>query len=892
MTTHVYTGEYVFSSNITSGTWTITPEIPDGLHFSGKHVWSGTPLASLPRQQFNLTVTTSGGSRTFLFFVEVNDCKEKFYLIRHAHSTLSADIFLRRGDVVIDNASVMLTSDDRWFCLSPGELTLFVNCTQSYGTCVINYSSDNNITFVNMILPAKTTKEITFSMIAREAPTMTIKPSELVLHEDQSVTLDVLFTDIYSIPLFEPALPSFMTYDRYLNTLKISSAVKGQYLITATVSNELGSGSSRLQLYVDKCSEDKQLLRFYVAKSGVDLVSIQDMDEQPIEVFNITTSHFRKSLCVIPGSYQITLHSKPETASFSADSKTDLLLLEEEEDIAYESFPTVLKQSSQVERFMVGDLIPLKSTMRFLSAASVDRRWTAVLFNDKRWEEKRAGEWGSFDPTHRTVFFRSRFTVSQPSKYALLLLEMHLRNHAEVYLNGQLIRTYSQLVEEPGQNSTSTRMIASTSCLQKGTNILAIKLQARFSSESSLGWMAMEEEEEIIQFDLRLHLSTSMCLRPDIHGVAFDDQKDPDPSYPPSQAFGDNYSWWKGKQLPVNLHFLPDNDLFMQPSFMRIATSSYEDSTPTSFRVYGQVIDHSSNHSIVVEEEEIGAVNQASFLFKRDYELVPLQASKPFNGFRIEFLDTYNHTIVRAGYIVFFPCQDAMCPKRLGWETTRVGSTTAGRCPFGTYGQNHRTCSREDVEPAWEEDRSMCLAKHSEKGFAFVDTGFHLEWVRDTMMESVGKKAKEFVVSSLTVWEDQISFPYIVMHEKDTVSLDIIMRFTVEHDIGSYVHRKMNLFKGNFTDKMRAYLQNVQTGADIQLTSDPVLRVPIPWTTIITILVTLVSVIAAFVLGIVCMYIYTRAGDGSGSNASKRKQLQSRRNGGKSKPGSLLDDME
>ena len=138
----------------------------------------------------------------------------------------------------------MLTSDDRWFCLSPGELTLFVNCTQSYGTCIINYSSDNNMTFVNVILPPKTTKEITFSMIAREAPTITVKPSELVLHEDQSVTLNVLFTDIYSIPLFEPALPSFMTYDRYLNTLKISSAVKGQYFITATVSNELGSGSS------------------------------------------------------------------------------------------------------------------------------------------------------------------------------------------------------------------------------------------------------------------------------------------------------------------------------------------------------------------------------------------------------------------------------------------------------------------------------------------------------------------------------------------------------------------------------------------------------------------------------------------------------------------------
>ena len=879
LTTHVESGDYVFSSNTTSIDWEISPKLPEGLWLSNKHVLSGAVDVPVPRQQYNITVSNSAGSSSFLFYIEVNDCKEGFYVIRHVHETSTGQLILRRGEEVIDDVKMKISLADKWFCLPMGELTVFVNCTVSYGKCTVDLSSDRNVTFLNLVVPLQTEKETTFSLASKEAPTVAIDKPESILYFEQSATINFAYTDIYELPVFEPVLPSFITYDRYFHYAKVSNAPVGQYFFTVTVRNDRGSNSAAFQVFVDTCPDGKELLRFSISTRSISEATIYDLGGQERGFLNITSSYFRQNLCLPPAEYTISLKSYPLVPN------PEPLHLFDTNKFVYESFPTDFTEAYKVERFVVGDHISLGSPMRFLSAASVNGKWTTASFNDHKWEEKKAGEWGVFDASHYTAFFRARFSVSDPAKYALLLLEMHLRNSAEVYLNGQLIRTYSQTVEGAGQNVTLSRMISATTFLVKGTNVLAIKLHARFSPSSSSPSSSMDDDEPIL-FDLRVHLTTTMCLTPQIDGLAMDDQANPDPSYPPSQAFGDHYSWWKGKQLPVNLRYFPENDFFIQPAQMRIATSSYDDGIPYSFRVYGQLVDHFLNHSVILEEE-IGFVHRPSFLFKRDYELVPLRSSRPYNGFRVEFLDASNHTIVRAGYMAFFPCQDAECPKRLGWASTRVGSTTTGRCPFGTYGRNHRQCVREDVEPAWKEDRRMCLAKHSEKGFAFIDTGLHMEWVRDTMMDKVGKKATEIVVASLTVWEDQVSFPYIVMHEKETVSVDVVMRFTVEYDIGDYVYRKMELFKGNFTEKMRVYLQNIQTGADIYISSDPVLRVPIPWGTIITIIVVILSVLGAFVLGIACMYIYSR----SGSKQSERKQLSHVRHG-KKKEESLLDNAE
>lgn len=68
-----------------------------------------------------------------------------------------------------------------------------------------------------------------------------------------------------------------------------------------------------------------------------------------------------------------------------------------------------------------------------------------------------------------------------------------------------------------------------------------------------------------------------------------------------------------------------------------------------------------------------------------------------------------------------------MCKRAIGRKAMIVGGKVPKRCPFDTYGQKYLVCGRDDVESSWIKDKAMCLKKHSPKGVAFIDTGYHFD---------------------------------------------------------------------------------------------------------------------------------------------------------------------
>ena len=142
-----------------------------------------------------------------------------------------------------------------------------------------------------------------------------------------------------------------------------------------------------------------------------------------------------------------------------------------------------------------------------------------------------------------------------------------------------------------------------------------------------------------------------------------------------------------------------------------------------------------------------------------DLRLTP---KRPYNAFRIQFLDSSNSTAIAASGIAFKVCQDSMCKRAIGRKAMIVGGKVPKRCPFDTYGQKYLVCGRDDVAPAWIKDKAMCLKKYSPKGVAFIDTGYHFEGMRVEKIENNERVSQREIPEHLTVWKDQITFPMLL----------------------------------------------------------------------------------------------------------------------------------
>ena len=144
----VQSGDYTFDAGSLNGQWRITPELPTGFYFSqNEHKMSGVPSKQLPRTQYSVTLTTSTTTLSMTFFLEVTDCKEGFYMIRHVDYTMTGHVRIVRGNEVLEDADVSRQTADRRFCFSRGEVKATFSCiTSSSSFCSFTLYSTEDVT--------------------------------------------------------------------------------------------------------------------------------------------------------------------------------------------------------------------------------------------------------------------------------------------------------------------------------------------------------------------------------------------------------------------------------------------------------------------------------------------------------------------------------------------------------------------------------------------------------------------------------------------------------------------------------------------------------------------------------------------------------------------------
>ena len=825
--------EYTLSTETESGDWSFDPELPEEIYFSSvTRTLQGAMQRLFERKEYTVTLRNSEGETSLTFYIESTECKEEFLLVRSIADAGEGNSTVTWNGKVLESIHFKYGADSRYFCVPRGELTWSYNCTASPSKCFGVIRSTQNTTFLSMHVDVGTTKTETTSMVAKEPPTLSADKTELMLMKQERFQVQMTVPGIHNNVEFSPALPSAVGFDQKRLILSGYFENDGFYAFTVTVSNAAGSSSVQLHFRANVC-ESGYDVRFY-REFGM-LPSLQILSGDSV-VVDYKGNDENVLFCLEAGEYYLAMRNDSSSAVWSfpvyrVDSK----------DRVMEIFKKVTTEEVQKERFVVGDAVARGSPFKETVAAELEASWMTEKYKDKDWKESVAGQWGRFNDDSKKAYFRRQFSVSDPLRYSLFAMEVELEDSAIVYLNGAQLRRF----DESSLRGVSSLMAPAT--LLKKKNQLAVVVIPQSAAPHD------------IVFDARLFLITTQCLTSAAEGDASDDQEQPDPSHPASLAFADSNDYWLSSKLPVNLSYRLREDAYLMPTVMTMKETE-TGILPTEFSVFGQVVEGKKT----VVEEEIGNVKSATFLAKTSRDELRLAPKRPYNAFRIQFLDSSNHTAVAASGITFKMCQDAMCKRAIGRKATVVGGRVSKRCPFGSYGEKYLVCGRDDVKPAWIKDESMCLKKHSPKGIAFIDTGFHFDGLRAEKIDVVERVSQMEIPEHLTVWNDQISIPYAVEKEGDTVSVDSIVRFTVEEEIGRYVTKKMTSYADVYASYLRQRLGESIGVDNATVSSLPRLYLPIAWSSIVMSIVVFLVVILAFLCGLYCMYYHFRPKSHSG----------------------------
>ena len=852
MTMYIDSVTYTFESDLPDGDWTIYPDPPKGVSFSmAKRTWSGSPSVLMPQTQFNVTVFSRKTNETVsrLFNVESVFCKEGFYIIRHIDYTSKASFTLQQGDTVLESIDVTYRVNDRYFCIPLQPVNMTFNCESSSATyCLATLVSTDNITYATLTPAYGASSQSVFSMKAESVPTITVNERELIITRGEFIRVPITVTDVHHFIEFSPSLPSDFKYDHKNHVILGIAGVKASYHFTVTASNEKGSAGKPLAIYIDECPAGEELVAFSrMSISTMADMRVEDFAGNQLLLVHSTGMTFRKNGCFPAGEYVAVMLKT--VGSDTWDAPINLL---DPQGVKLEEFQKTESGEFQRERFMVGDAIPRGSSMKYLVTEKVGKKWNTAKFKDNGWSEGSAGKWGSL-MEGKSAYFRKAFQVSRGDAYSLIQIAVTAAEKTVIFLNAQEVATVSETTEEP--------MIISIPAvyLVDGWNVLAAQQSLRGESLGS------PIAFSTIVFDVSLHLSTSRCLSPNFRGEVTADTAE-DKSHPPADAFGTT-NYWR-TSLPATVTLVSRPERYLMPRTMSFAKAPSTDSTPTELRVVGLVMDHRSN---ATREEEIAHVRSPFFLHKRSSETILLQPTRPYNGFRVQFVDSMNHTAMAVNGIAFTSCQMQSCKRKWGQKALVVGQEAFKTCPLGYYGVKRVICGREDVTPQWKEDLGMCLRKYATKGAAFIDTRIRVTDVREDSLQPMRLAAKSAATSLLMVQEDQISFPYAMTFEEDTVGFEFIMRFTVEQEIGDYVEKKMVAVKDSFMEELRETAKMRVSYASIDMIGEPVLREPVKWLVIYVAIGVVLALVVAFAAGFFSHSLYIRS---KSTDSSHRKQLK------------------
>ena len=774
--------------------WLITPSN------MGVTVWKSGVLRIktddlLPKTTFTITAKTEEGDATLPFDIEVTGCEYGSFTALEVSNGGLPILLYRESELVYNGTIVSKT----YLCIP--------HATYRYTTSTIMYSiyfdvSDEEGTqyHVNYI-PQRGSGEGSFSIDPTLSPSFEFPSFISVLPNVEKRVLVPIHGGVSNVSVV-PHLP--FVFKRYVLTVSESTEGVTTYTITATHGDR--QVSTTLTVYCGSCPQDTALIT----------VSLEDTTNSYVlpKVDSILPYDNTQSFCVGGNSFDVTYFGV----------LTVPLVFRRDEYIFYEYMPS---RDSNVFHFSVPitQLVTYSSQLSFF-VGTPKKNWDEIDFKEKNWKTGSEGKWGSFDAS--TAYFRAPFSVDDVFKYTFMNVVLRGEGKAEVFVNGN---SFSKVVLE----ASGSNIVVPSSSLVGGNNVVAVALAKGASSS--------------IQFGMAIELTDAPAIRM-MEGTASAIQDNPDPKYPPENAFKPSRSSstsWLATTFPAELIFTYKNT---QQAVNRILMSA----------------DHQGKFSLQVvgvngDEKTVLASYNADTVEKMDHDYA-FNNLRAFSSYHFVFSSTDNTTSVRLNNIHLYSRALFACPKKYGMKGVVEGVSIAKRCPLGYTGRKMLSCARQETQVGWTEDRSQCYTTNPSKEDQFVDWSFTVRG----MTEEAWEEKKELMTALLTedtyLRASDLSYLYVdfTVEGEDTV-MRCFSRCTVQKGMGPVIESGFEKMESQFSELVANKL-----GKEYTASIDSIkLRNYVNWVLVISLSCTAVVVIVAL-----AVYLSTRAKKGGLKKLEKK----------------------
>ena len=479
-------------------------QLPAGLDFnsiSGKI--TGIPIPMHSSATYTITASNSAGSVSSTLSIVIEPCQYGDLLYPEFASSGSGTLLLSSEGTVYYNRTVKAReSYKNGICVPRKTVDYAFSCADTITSCSFYINDKDNTVYLSFISVYSIQKTGSFEVKPTKKPIITVSPL-VTLYSGEQVYVPISIEGVRSSIKVLPDLPSQLKISD--NVPMITGTIKASLMkkYTLTASNTVGESSVEFTLAVDQCPEGLKSLTIQMKMNKV-FERWQVYDSQNTLLFDQLNDYRsnRHRVCWTPGTYRFDLFSTQEPG-WSSNAWLDVM--DETGILAEFRLPDDAMQASR--HFTWEYLVPQQSEWK-MKRGNVDKKWTRVKFNDKKWESGHDGAWGSFSKDVSSVFLRRAFSLDA-SKFTFLHLNVKRSEACEViaYLNEK------EVAHLAGPASASYHRITLPISTLPSSNVLAVEI--RRSGASS--------ESAPITFDAIVSTASSGCIIQSVNGVASSD---------------------------------------------------------------------------------------------------------------------------------------------------------------------------------------------------------------------------------------------------------------------------------------------------------------------------------------------------------------------------------
>ena len=513
----------------------ITPDLPEGVEFvEEKRQFSGRVVKKQAKTTYTIHVRNDAGEITYPFTITVEGCEYGLSFYSDLDKRAGGNLYITSSEGEVfkkENLSGGMYS--AVICLPKRNDYMFHYwCETGDIDCDMRIVREDNTVFLKEIVHMKQWRNGTFLMEAVEPPVIEVPLKSYGADTRDMVSLSFVQSGIFRPAEIAPALPKGVELDTEKGVVKGMFYETGVFVYTLSATNDKGKTEVVIEFDIGKCPEGKSLYRsernnmrysdsFFISDSATHEVVYEQ--SQGLVAAN-------RVFCFGPQQYEILMKSTDST--WVLDNP---LRMFDEEGVLVGSFLLDVKYN-KTETFAFTQLLRRDMKMRYLRGTKQPRKnWMAADFKDRDWVDASYLNWGSFDGSVKTVYFRTTFTIAEGVYFPFFKFAVRTVGGFAVYLNGaEVLRvnlpqgalSYNTPGVQDMDVSEYAHFTLPSEHLRTGSNLLAVELH-RYEGGIS----------QQIVFDLKSTMMTGESVYVSTHGSVTSSHHDPKQSASPFVVF-------------------------------------------------------------------------------------------------------------------------------------------------------------------------------------------------------------------------------------------------------------------------------------------------------------------------------------------------------------------